>query len=931
MPIVATKLRPPSSSATLVARPRLLDGASQVLTRRLALIHAPAGFGKTTLAMQWVEWLRLRGVTASWLTLDQSDNDLPGFLTYVVEAIRSVETDLGSGLATLIESSLDGIAEFALGELVNELQTYDREFVLVLDDWHLIHSADIHRAVEFLLLRAPPNFHLVVTSRSRENLPLARLRVQDALVEVDATNLRFSRIESGNFLEGSKALSLAAEEVNSLWRSTEGWIAALQLASISLRRNGDRQRILAWASGAPSDVAEYLAENVLSNLPPSLVDFMLKTSVLGRLSADLCAHVTGEPSSAQLLDQLERQELFLLPLDDDRLWFRYHHLFAMFLQQRLKREMRSEIPQLHLSAARWFSNSGLTAEALGHALAAEDQELAIDLVEKDAKSLIQNSYMATLLNLVAQLPRAAITQRASLQAAIAWAHCLTHHPSHAEEALVHVERIAERMDPHARRLAIGEAAVIRGCIAVYGDHIEAIEALVAPCIDDRLLYSPWVVGVAANLLAYRYLLTNELERVAPLEAWARDFQDRAEGLFSGVYGRCFSAMAAIEKLDLQAARRLLEEAVKLARDTTGRQSHAARLAGALLGQLQYEMNELEDAAQLLEESRILGFEGGVVDTYIATYVAGSRLRVQRGDHAGALEILKEGEGTARQLRLDRLAASIASEQVHVHLLAGDADAAQRALAHFGARLAEPQPTVANVDARIWETLQLANARLLGSRGQIDVAVSILRKLLRSAQSSGRDYTAIRLGIVLSTMLDLAGASEEAEALMGRAVTLGIRHGIVRSTLDEGPRVVAILERLRKKARSVRDCSSVLISYGASAEQLIAIASDPEQGSRNVIANSKLPSARAVSAVARLFPDYVFKPREVEILRLLEQGRSNKEIARDLSISVDTVKWYLKALFARLGVARRGQAIAEARRLQVIGPEEDRSNADARRV
>lgn len=907
-PIVATKLRPPSNSASLVERPRLIADLAQVLTRKLALIHAPAGFGKTTLAAQWRETLLGQGVTVSWLTVDAGDNDLARFLTYAVEAVRSVEPDIGSGLTALIESSLDGVSEFALAALINEFEVYDQEFVFFLDDWHLIQDSSIHKAVDFLVSRAPPNFHLVITSRTRENVSLAKLRVQDALVEINAADLRFNQAESGRFLEAAQALKLDAEDVRLLWRGTEGWVAALQLASISLRRTGERERLLTWASGMPSDVGDYLAENVLSALPQRLIDFMLRSSVLGRLSPDLCRVVTGELASEDFLDQLERQELFLLPLDEDRRWFRYHHLFAKFLQRRLERELPAEVPLLHVAAARWFSAAGQTAESLHHALVAGDTGLAVELVEKDAARLVQNSYMATALGLVAQLPKPQLAQRPYLLTAVAWAHCVTRHPVEAEQALFSAERAAQSMNVEARKLLAGEADVIRACMGVYADRIEPVEKLVQACLEDRVRYAPFVVGVAANLLTYQYLNTSEHHRVAPLQIWAREYQDRAEGLFSAMYGRCFSGMAAMAGGDLALAKRNFRDAVELARERTGRQSNAARLASALLGQLQYEMNELQEAAELLEESRMPGVEGGVVDTYIATYIAGARLCAQKGNCAAAHEILLEGERTARHLRLERLAASVAAEQVRISLTEADLAGAQRALADFGSQVRDMEPEQASVRSQVWEILQQAQARLLVGQGDFDAALAILRILLRRAQQSGRVYMSIQISATLAVALDAGGHQTEAEELLMAAVTQGVQCGMVRSILDEGPRAVKILQRLRNR-RAVHPGSSIMcaMGVGACAEQLLSAASESE-----TLARGKAGPVPRNGGIAD-----ALTRRETEILRSLEQGRSNKEVARSLEISVDTVKWYLKAVFAKLGVARRGQAVAQARRLGLL--------------
>lgn len=898
-PIVATKLRPPSNSAALVERPRLRTLLAQVLTRKLALIHAPAGFGKTTLAAQWRDTLLAQGVTASWLTVDAGDNDVARFLAYLVEAIRAVEPDIGSGLSALIESRVHGATEFVLAELVNEFQLHDKEFVFFLDDWHAIVHPDIHKAVDFLLSSAPPNFHLVITSRSRENLPLARLRVQDALVEIDSAGLRFNQAESASFLEEAKALKLQAGDVRLLWRSTEGWAAALQLASISLRRTGERERLLAWASGTPSDVGDYLTENVLSALPQRLTDFMLKSSILGRLSADLCRAVTGERDSEDFLDQLERQELFLLPLDEERRWFRYHQLFAKFLQRRLERERPTEIPLLHSAAARWFSAAGQTADALAHALAAGEPRLAADIVEKDAPGLVQNSYMATALGLVAQLPKSELAQRPRLLLAVAWAQCLTHHPFEAEQALSSAMRAGRGMSTDVRKLLAGEADVIRGCSDVYADRIDDVEKLVRACLDNRAKYPPWVVGVATNLLTYQYLNTNDHQLVPPLQAWAREYQDRAEGLFSGIYGRCFSGIAAQAGGDLALAKRHFRDAVQSARASTGRQSHAARLACALLGQLQYEMNELQEAAELLQESSTVGIEGGVADTYMATYIAGARLCLLKGNRAAASDILLEGGRTARHLGLDRLAASVAAEQVRISLGEGDLAAAQEALSAFDPVLREGEPLHAGVQAQTWEILQQAQARLLLDQGRGEEALSILRVLLRRTQQSGRVYLAVQASATLAVALDACGHKAEAEEAMMVAVTQGGKCGMVRSILDEGPRAVRLLQRFRD--------SRAVGAGRPRIDQLLAAApeADPGAGAK---AGAQQGGGRAADALTR---------REIEILGYVEEARSNKEIARTMDISVDTVKWYLKAIFGKLGVTRRGQAVAQARRLRML--------------
>lgn len=902
-PLVSTKLRPPSNRGALIERPHLLATLRETLARKLALIHGPAGFGKTTLATQWYAELRAAGAATAWLAMDSSDNDLNRFLSYLVEAVRSAVPEMGEGLQDVIEANPGSAADFVLDSLVNDFSVHGDPFVLFLDDWHLVREADVHETLQLLLTRSPPNLHVVITSRTRAGVPLTRLRVQNELVEIDATRLRFDFEESKTYLTGVKSLALPQEDLLALWRSTEGWAAALQLASLSLREAGDHERILHWTSGASNDIGEYLAENVLDNLPASEVRFLLKTSILDRLSADLCSAITGEKDSAARLEALERQELFLLPIDEERQWFRYHHLFARFLQRRLQKQMPQEVARLHLAASEWFAAHGQTAEAVEHALAANAVSRAVDLVERDAMSLVEHSHMSTLLSLVRKLPRTALFDRPHLQIAIAWANCLTHHPQETTEALWHVERVASAATPAKKALLLGEARVVRACSQVYGDQLQGVETMVQPCLDRAQAFSPWAVGVAANIMAYRHIQACEFDKVSPLLRWARDYQDLSEGLFSSVYGRCFDGIAARNQGRLDVAKRLFTEALDVATRAAGRQSNAARLAGALLGQILYEENDLDHAERLLRESRSLGVEGGAVDFYIATYVCSSRLMMQRGKPDEALAILQEAEDTARTLSLDRLSVAVACERIRIRLEAGDVRGAERILGDIDSRRETTStPGPAPLRPETLTEIAMAKARVLSARGNAGLAVQLLQEQIDATHHSGRTLQELCLRIVLAVTLDAEGRTSEAEPLLLATLEDAVPRGMVRAFLDEGAPLVNLLERLREQARRRRG-GEELPSRSAAADtplhKLLHHARHAEQGVR--VARGTRIGAADLTA------------RESEVVRLLDQGLSNKEIARALSISVDTVKWFLKNIFVKLGVSTRAQAVAEMRR------------------
>lgn len=900
-PLVTTRFRPPTPRGTLIQRPHLLQTLRETLSRKLALVYGPAGFGKTTLVTQWYAELRSAGTSAAWLQIDASDNDLNRFLLYLVEAMRSAEPDMGEGLRDLIEANPDSASEFVIDTLVNDLSVHDDDFVLFLDDWHLVRDAQVHEALQLLLARSPANLHVVVTSRTRTGVPLARLRVQNELVEIDASRLRFDYEESCTYLTDVKALDLPPEDLMALWRSTEGWAAALQLASLSLRDSGGHERILQWTSGASNDISEYLAENVVDNLPPDQVRFMLETSILERLSGDLCAAVTGAEDSHARLESLERQEMFLLPLDEERQWFRYHHLFARFLQRRLQKQSPDRIKPLHLAASAWYAAHGYTADAVQHALIAENTERAVELIERDAMSLVEHSHMSTLLNLVKQLPRTALFDRPRLQMAIAWAACLTHRYQEAIEALWHVERLAQSEPAGKRQLLLDEAKVARACNNLYADQMEGVEKLVQPCLSKADRFSPWAVAVAANVQAYCHLRAGEFDKVAPLMLWARTYNDRSEGIFAAVYGRCFMGLAARSSARLSEARDLFADAVELAARTAGRHSHAARLAGALLGQLLYEQNDLARAERLVSESRVLGFEGGAVDFYIATYLSSSRLLSHKGKTEEALAILQEGEDTARALSLHRLGVAVACERVRVRLEAGDVRGAEQVLGEIDARQGG-KGTALQPHDEVLAMVAMAKARLLCARGTAGLAIGLLNEQLDSARHSGRRLLELHLRIQLAVALELDGQANEAEDALLAVVNEAVPLGMVRSFLDEGAPLVAILERARDRAR--RRSGETVIDAGsgpfnAIAQRLLAAARHPDHGMRGPAG----PGTRVSELTAR----------ETEVLKLLEQGRSNKEIARALSISVDTVKWFLKNIFTKLGVSTRAQAVSESRR------------------
>lgn len=897
--LIATKFRAPARSGPLVDRQRLLDLLDARRDRKLTLIHAPAGFGKTTLAAQWRERLQAQGAAVAWLSVSRDDNPLGRFLTYLVEAVRVGEPSITLDVTTLLEAKAEQAADIVVSDLVNEFAAVERDFYLILDDWHLISEHAVRDVLSFLLDHAPPRLHVVLTSRERPAMPLARLRVDDQLTEIAASDLRFSVGESRAFLCDVNELSLDDGAVQSLWNSTEGWVAALQLALLSLRTAGDTAHSIECFSAKHHVIGEYLAENVLDHLPADVLEFLLATSILDRLSGSLCAAVSGIAGSQQMLEHLDKQDLFIQPLDETREWYRYHHLFAGHLQRRLERGSPQRVAGLHAAASRWFAEHGHTDEAVSHALSAGDPERAVELVERDAMWLVEHSYMATLRNLVTRLPAWRLHARPQLQLAIAWGHCLTHRAGDARVALDQAEAHLATQDLSPWHEAVVEAGVVEACIRIYQDRMDGVEEMVRPSIERSATYRPWVVAVASNILTYVYLHRFDYAAALRLQAWARPFQDRTQGPFSGIYGRCFAGIAAKALGRLDEGVDCFRDALRMANASIGRHSHAARLAEALLGQAMVEMNELDEAERLLDDSRALGLEGGVADFSIATYVSSSRLLARRGEITGAHAVLDEGERTAAHLGFTRLAAAVLCERMRLWVAAGEIATATRAFD------AGPGTSPAGwpVGPETRELLHLALARLRRAQGRAVEAVTLLQPLLEGALAQHRLTFEVRVRLQLALALDAANEPAASRAMLADALVAGLNAGMKRSFLDEGAHLVKLMAALHDGMGSEDSSDVVWMRLRAPLARLVAIGLDEGAGQ---------PAVRPAVTPG------VLKDREAEILRLIERGSSNKEIARSLAIGVDTVKWYLKSIYSKLGVSGRAQAVYEARRSGALG-------------
>lgn len=663
-PTPATKYRPPVPTRSLVSRNRLIDLFRAGGRRRVVLIHAPSGFGKSTLAAQWREELVRDGVAVAWLTIDDDDNNVVWFLAHLLESLRRVRPALAASLGQVLEEHGDHAGRYVLTTLIDEIHEKDDRIALVIDDWHRVADPATTAALGFLLEHGCHHMQIIVTSWSRAGLPLSRLRIQDELVEIDCESLCFNDSEARSFLNDVGGLQLSGKDVDALTASTDGWAAALQLAALSLRSGGDANSLIGRLSGASDVVGEFLAENVVDTLEPDLREFLLATSITERTCGELASALAGVTRGQVMLEEVERRGLFLQRMDDDPDWYRYHQMFAEFLRGRLKHDRPDHLEELHRIASAWFADHGYLNEAVDHALA-YDPIRAVDLVEQDETNLVEQSRMTTLLGIVKKLPQQIVSSRARLQLTIAWANLLLqrHGPMQAAVHRFEASVANADLDETARADLKAEAGVLQAVAEIHADRTENVEGLIAEAMSRPDTLHPQVPGVAGNIAAFAAIYRFDFDAAHRLLDWASPYNEMM-GPFSAVYARCYGGIADRYRLDIPAALTNFREAVEIATGA-GPHSHAVRLAGALLGQLLYETGDLAEATRLLEESYRFGSEGGGVDYLAARFVIGARIGASRGDRSAAIERLDAGMDAAQRLRLPRLAAAVNNERIRL--------------------------------------------------------------------------------------------------------------------------------------------------------------------------------------------------------------------------------------------------------------------------
>lgn len=892
-PLLLTKLYAPPPRPSPVPRPRLVARFNAGISRRLTLLSAPAGFGKTTLLCEWRAASPANEMPCAWLSLDAGDNDPQRFWEYVIAALRSVQAEVGVTARSLLGTYPAPPIERVLGLLLNDLGTTPKELLLILDDYHHIESAAIHEGMAFLLAHLPAHLHLVIASRSQPPLPLSLWRGRGELTELRGEDLRFSPAETADFLNRVMELEVTTEQAAALTERTEGWIVSLQMAALALQGQEDVERMIAGFSGSHRSLTDYLVEQVLKNQPASVQGFLLQTSVLERMCDSLCQAVTDESDGQAMLAHLEAGNLFVVPLDDQRHWYRYHHLFAEVMRNRLAQMEPDTIPGLHRRAARWYAGNGLMEEAMAHGFAAGDYEWVADLMEERYSA--RRAYMdnPALARYFMQLPPELMYARPRLINRVASTLGLAgiYYPA-VKQLLDDVQRHMEGGELHDlnsdpdRRYARFNLSILRIHAAGHALDAEGIDEELSwllarlPEEDHRLRH------IAYARAANSYIDCGEAlaaER-AMSEAMRYPLPDTDPAVMW-----CRQALAWTQFIrgDLREAMKTWQQMLRILNQRKGSSSDLAWSTAwvhAFIGWVLYEWNDLDAAANHLQQAAAIAMDirSDVIRYYSLRKLALARLAL--GDVDGADQAI--WDLTQRETFFSLLNSSIPAWQARYWLLRGDLESASRWAQESGLSVYD-DPAYPHC-VFVYPSL----IRVLTAQDRTEDALHLLDRLIQRAEVKGRLRHLIELLPLQAVALESQGESQAALDALEKAVILAEPSGFIRTFMDEGESVASLLRRLLPQTAAPQYVAKLLAAF----------------------------SKRERSAPSADQP--LLEPlteRELEVLGLLAQGHSNQEMADILFITPATVNVHLHHIYGKLDVHNRTQAVVRGQELNLLTP------------
>jgi LuxR family maltose regulon positive regulatory protein len=890
--LLNTKLYIPPLRPDLVPRPRLDVRLDEGSYRKLTLVSAMAGFGKSTLVSGW---LAERGVQAAWLSLDQGDNDPVRFWTYLIAAIQTVHPEIGIEARKLTSAPQLRNTELVAISLINDISQFTENLVLVLDDYHVIEAAQIHEDLSYLLEHQPPNLHLILITRVDPPIALARLRAHGRLVEIRAGDLQFSSEEATFLFNDVVSLNLKPGQVDALNQRAEGWIVSLNLAALTLKGQSASDKIIERFTESHQYILDYLTEEVLEALPEAQRDFLLRTSILERFCGNLCRAVTGDPASQQLLDEIWKSNLFLIPLDIDGRWFRYHHLFAEVLNALLERDHRDEISALHLKAAAWFESEAYPGEAVDHALRSGDMVRARQMVLEHWVPVLHRGEVATVLRWLDSLPENRNGSDPDVPLARCWAYFLSgqisaiwpqlEQANDAYERLVSEGTLSDvQQDMIAAQLAMMRSVQARS----RGAHARSVAFA-----EEAARYLPTGsvegIGTSWNMLAAARAGAGDFN--GAIEAYEHGISlAHSEGNLVGAYGCTYGqAMYLLIQGHLNDAEQLCCLAIDRAVSEGHEDFPAAGSLHIAMARLKLERNLLDEAEVYVRDGLRIALPGGFGEAERTGRYIRAQLAAARGDLEAAVDIIQDTEKIINAMHDPYLTGELNWQWAALGIKAGNLDTAREKL-HV---LEDMTAATQHANLLLWQGWLYP--RVLCAEQRYEDALTALNEPIDRARAANSNGELLHLLALRSVALDALGDRIPSRHALHEALAFGAPGGYILRWLDAGPGIEPLLRDLRSDLSTAQ-------SYHPYLDSLL-------DACRFTFGESVQPRSNEL-------PDPL-TPRELEIMHLICEGYSNPEIASELVVTINTIKKHTSNIYAKLGVRSRTQAIARAQQLDLV--------------
>lgn len=911
-PSISTKLSPPRMGTEVIRRERFDHRIADDPAIRLAVVCGPAGFGKTTLMLQWWDLLRARNWLCGWLTLDAGDNDFSRFLTHLLGALNCDLPMLDDCVVQLLSAERAVGRHRILAQLLDYLDRTGRPAAMFLDEFETVTNPEVCTLLRGLIDGSASKLRFIVGTRSVLKLGQARLRMSGGLLEVGSEDLRFQCVETKAFVAKRLGKHLAQGDVAELHRRTDGWAAALQVACLLLHERNDARDLVRSFSSRQGDLADYLAEDVLERQSAAVRDFLLATSVLTHLTGSLCDAVTGQSTGDQRLAELQAAGMFLRRIDTDGslVWYSYHNLFAEFLQAQLALRLPHRIKSIHRAAADWFCKHGRPTEAAQHARQAGDIDRALALIDLVAMDYIHQGWLNVVIGWAEDLKHDDLVRYPQLYLAYIWALSFARRYDTARATMERLQSCTRELDHWPPEVRDGLIAFDVLIPAIADDFVtvrqRVFEALRKMSSDATFEY-----GVVSNVAAHCRMAQGEFSLARDTLAKARASLADANSSFGMAYARTLEGITYVSELHLRRGQELLRGALEQACAKSWGCNHSSAVAAGFLAETLYEANQIDVAHDVLQPHLALIAEAGIPDAVANAFLTMARIRFVQGDQDEALALLEEGESVGFRRRMERVINSLRWELIRFAQLRGNFYEADRLASTID------QTAVRKLHGDLLFPVEalvrdVGETRVAISTGQVRELKARLHGLSAQAGRQGFRRRKLKLDVLYAIALSMDGDHVAALRVMTVALQAGVSEGFVRTYLDEGPVAFDLIRRCRAQLfKSVAKQELDLVS--ANYDRLLKVGEEDCIACNPWLAR---PSPdRGVGEAGTLLGDIT--EREIEVLEFLSIGFSNRDIAGRLAVSETTVKWHLRNIFGKLGVANRTQAVFSARQANLI--------------